>query len=92
MGAWAQFTLVLSLKTDSGWIGVDVIRLIMKIGDRDCRPLRSAFSHGLMLLASVGFPVPSKRMQLDMRNGRWLISFVLLVDVCHSALCMVDLV
>ena len=32
MGAWAQFTLVLSLKTDSGWIGVDIIRLIMKIG------------------------------------------------------------
>jgi hypothetical protein len=68
MGAWAQFTLVLSLKTDSGWIGVDIIRLIMKIGDRNCRPLRSAFSHGLVLLASFGFPVPSKRMQLDMRN------------------------
>ena len=68
MGAWTQFTLVLSLKTDSGWIGVDIIRLIMKIGDRNCRPLRSTFSHGLVLLASFGFPVPSKRMQLDMRN------------------------
>jgi len=66
--ALSPFTLVLSLETDSGWIRVDIIRLIMKIGDRNCRPLRSAFSHGLLLLASFGFPVPSKRMQFDARN------------------------
>jgi len=51
-------------------IGVDIVRLIMKIGNRNCRPLSSAFSHGLVLLASFGIPVPSKRMQLDIRNRR----------------------
>jgi len=77
LAALALFTLVLSLKTDSGWIGVDIIRLIMKIGNwcrpSRCRPLRSTFPHGLVLLAFFGFPVPSKRMRLDISNRGWLL-------------------
>ena len=73
VGTWAQFTLVLSLKTDTGWIAVDIIRLIMKIGNRDCRPLRSAFPSSLVLLAFSGFPVPSKGMQLYISNRGWLL-------------------
>jgi len=57
VGTWAQFTLVLSLQTDTVWIGVSILRLIMKIGNWNCRPLRSAFPSSLVLLAFFGFPV-----------------------------------
>ena len=59
VGAKAQFSLVLSFKTNTGRIGVDVTWLIMKIGDRSCNPLRSNISSDLALCAFLGFLVPS---------------------------------